>query len=156
MPEWLLLLLVSIFAGVILLAIEYRTHWFARSVTRSGKAMSVQKDGSSTRQVVPSPAQIMSNLDTLAPYQANLAKSAYYGQKVEWKVQFVSVERVSDGKDLTIFHSSVGGPMVASYANVDQFPDFKLIHEGHKVLVSGTIGDIRGLYIWLTDCTFAF
>ena len=169
MEDWALVLgigiIVGIIVGIILLIMEYRTKWFANSSAPRktpdtlSSPTNEQESKPSLKEILPegnqtkpSPREIIHGLDGLPPYQALQVRDSYKGIKVIWKLTFYTLNLREEGTTFLMLRDQGKDPWVYCVVNLEEYPELKIIKEGHVLWVAGTVSSVEISGINLKDC----
>lgn len=151
--------LLTLVVGIILLLIEYRTNWFSRGKRDRQKD---DPDLSQAKEVAvpgesgnpggykrnPTPYEIMNQIRSLPPYQREVGSESYKNVLVDWSVVFHTMALKSSMARLML-HDMNGIPWVYCLVSLTDYPELKIIKEGHRIRVWGEIERVRGNDIFL-------
>ena len=166
---WIPAIVVPLVLGLVLLILEYRTKWFARSLqSRKDKDSSLGQSSDSLVVGVPesdpgtisvSPSEIVGELERLPPYQRPKAADYYRGLRVEWKVALQSISLTGrKGTVLVIAttENEIRGPWLTFKVNILKYPELRIAKKGKEFWVAGQISEVGGLTIQLSSCVLRF
>jgi hypothetical protein len=112
----------------------------------------------------PTPNEIDKAISAAPPYQQQSLREAYVAQRVDWILRFNSIDppfRFSDESIeqlWTVRCVPENGNLVfiKFQIDIDEHPQFKLLHKGKSIRIKGLIKEINGISISLVprDLTF--
>lgn len=148
--SWLVII-IGIVIGIVLLFIEYRTKWFARSLKSSS-----EKRLSAGFKKSLSPMEIVEEIKKQPLLRKEIAGESYVGLKVEWQLTLWALHTVDANTVRLMMFCSKRYPWVYCTVNVLEHPEVKIAKEGAGVWVAGEISKVEGHDITLIDCTIEF
>lgn len=103
-----------------------------------------------------SPGEIIAQLKKVSPFQRTRMSESYKGQFVEWDVTFIDVFSVNQNSANLYLHDANNEliPTITCVADLNTYPEFKIIEDKTKFSLRGKIKDIDGYTIKLEDCEF--
>lgn len=100
------------------------------------------------------PKDIIKNVAQTPPFQQNSVGASYSGQNISWKLNFYLISQIKEG---AIWHvmtrDSDNSPWVYFDIDIEQYPQFKIIHQNEEIRVTGVIDKVSGHEINLRNIT---
>jgi hypothetical protein len=158
----LIAIVIAILAGVVLLVIEYRTKWFAKSLSaRDRESPTEVRDTPPTSsrgyREHPSPREVIEEIEKLPPFQRETAEEHYTGLRVKWRTAYLDVLRKEGNRaTLVMRDESHVYPAIVCEIDTSEYPEARTAKSGHKVWVSGEIARVDGHTIYLSSSTAVF
>ena len=86
---------------------------------------------------------IMEELANLPPYQIDLMKTAYYGIRIKWNVEYITIHKIDNFWQI-MCHFEGNYPWVIFEIDLNKYPIFKTIKKGTRFNIVGEIKKIAG------------
>lgn len=102
--------------------------------------------------MIKNPGDIIESVKQVPPFQQNSIEASYSGQLITWTLSFNSIGQVKKGNIWNVMSRNPGSyPWVYFDINIEQYPQFKLIHQDEELIVTGVIDRVSGHDINLKD-----
>ena len=98
------------------------------------------------------PKTIFRSIENANPFLAEKINESYIGIEVSWILYFYSIEKSDSGYLITFKVGRKKNYFVSCLLNIEDYPEFKIMQKGSKVLITGVIGKVEFPLIHLEDC----
>jgi hypothetical protein len=95
--------------------------------------------------------ELVESLKSIPVYQRKDVELAYCGQKVVWKLEFKSILDRKESWPTVLAFGPNDYPCVYFKIDLDKYPEFKLMCDDTKIIVTATIDSVSGSQINLKN-----
>lgn len=91
------------------------------------------------------PKEIIEKVSMVPPFQQNSVEASYSEQEISWRLAFNSISQINNSEKWHVMSRNPDGyPWVYFDVDIEEYPQFKTLHQDDELIITGLIERVSG------------